>query len=119
MGEALETGKAQDLRPRESGLGTNASAHHQEDREQRQHPQNGDAADDRQLAAVEVAPVTTGGLNEIGGIGVGDGYPPRDLVALFQRVQELVFLHGLGGGLEGQLRRSRLRHHKQQRKRGT
>jgi len=58
------------------------------------------------------------GVNAIHALVSGMVIRPRSC-RLFQRVQELVFLHGLGGGLEGQLRRSGLRHHKQQRERGT
>ena len=44
--------------------------------------------------------------------------PPGDLVALLQRIQELVFLNGFGGRLEGKLRRRGMREHEQQRERG-
>ena len=50
----------------------------------------------------------------IGGISVGDRHAPADLVALLQRIQELVFLNGLGGRLEGKLSGRRLREHEQQ-----
>src|SRR4029450_6053258 len=76
---------------------------HQEDRQKRHHSENGNAADPRQLAAVEVAPVAPRGLDQIGSISVGDRYAPADLVALLQRIQELVFLNGLGGRLERKL----------------
>src|SRR3981189_1927722 len=101
MGEALEAGKTQDLRPRETSMDANSSAHHQENRQHDKHPDNGDAANDRQLAAVKIAPVAAGGLNQAGGHGGGNRYPPGDLLAFLQRIQKLVFMHGFGGGLEG------------------
>jgi len=42
-------------------------------------------------------------MNQVGGVGIGDRDPPTDLVALLQRVQELVFLHRFGGRPEGKL----------------
>ena len=92
----------------------NPAAHHQEDGEQGKHAENGDAADPRQLAAVEVAPVAPRRLDQAGGHPVGDRYAPGDLVALLQRVQELVFLNGLGGRLEGKLGGCGIREHEQQ-----
>ena len=82
-----------------------------------QHAENGNAADPRQLAAMEVAPVAPRRLDQIGSISVGDRYAPGDLVALLQRVQELVFLNGLGGRLEGKLGGCGMREHEQQRER--
>ncbi len=90
-------------------MDANPAAHHQEDRQQGQHAENGNAADPRQLAAMEVAPVAPRGLDQIGSIAVGDRYAPGDLVALLQRIQELVFLNGFGGRLEGKLGGRRLR----------
>ena len=52
---------------------------------------------------LEVAPVAAGGLDQAGGHPIGDRYAPGDLVALLQRVQELVFLNRFGGRLEGKL----------------
>ena len=103
----------------EAVLDANTAAHHQEDRQQRQHPDDGDAADDRQLAALEIAPVAPGRLDQAGRHRVRNGDPAGDLVALLQRVQELVFLHGFGGGLEGKLRRGGMREHEQQRECGA
>ena len=119
MGEAFEAGEPQDRRPRETLVDANPAAHHQEDRQQRQHAENGDAADDRQLAAVEIAPVAAGGLDQAGGHPVGDGDAPGDLVALLQRIQELVFLNGFGGRLEGKLRRGGMSEDEQQRERAS
>jgi hypothetical protein len=64
---------------------------------------------------VKIAPVAPGGLNQAGGHLVGDGYPPGDLVTLLERIQELVFVNGFGGRLEGKLRRGGMREGKQQR----
>ena len=105
--------------PGEPLVNADLAAHHQEDRQQRQHPDNGDAADDRQLAALEIAPVAPGGLDQAGGHRVRNADPAGDLVALLQRIQELVLLHRFGGGLEGKLRRRRMREHEQQRERGA
>ena len=59
--------------PEKPVIDANPSAHHQEDRQQRQHSEDGDAADDRQLAAVEIAPVAAGRLDQTGGHRVRDG----------------------------------------------
>src|SRR3954468_19704234 len=103
MGETFEAGEAQKRPPRKSLADANPAAHHQEDRQQGKHAENGNAADPRQLAAMEVAPVAPRRLNQIGGISVGDRYPPADLVALLQRLQKLVFLNGFSSRLEGKL----------------
>ena len=58
------------------------------------------------------------GWIRLAAISVGDRYPPGDLVALLQRVQELVFLNGLGGRLEGKLGGCGMRENEQQRERG-
>ncbi len=78
-----------------------------------------DAADDRQLAALEIAPVAPGGLDQAGGHRVRNADPAGDLVALLQRVQELVLLHRFRGGLEGKLRRRGMREQNQQRECGA
>src|SRR5260370_42093432 len=63
VGEALESGKPQDRSSRETLTNAYPAAPREENRQQRKHSDNGDAADDRQLAAVEIAPVTPAGLN--------------------------------------------------------
>ena len=118
MDEALEAGESQDRLPRETLVDTNPAAHDQENRQQGKHADDGDTADDRQFAAVEVAPVAPGGLNKAGGHRIGDRYPSRDLVALLQRIQELVFLNGFGRGLEGKLGGCGTCENEQQRERG-
>ena len=105
--------------PEKPLLDANPAAHHQENRQRGQHPENGDAANDRQFAALEIAPVAPGGLDQAGGHLIGNGYPPGDLVTLLQRIQELVFLDGLGGRLEGKLRRRGMCEGKQQRDGGA
>jgi hypothetical protein len=117
--EAFKTGEAQDRAAGESVFDADTSAHHHENHQPRQHPENGDAADDRQGAALEVAPVAAGRLNQAARHLVGNADPAGDLVALLQRVQELVFLHRFGGGLEGKLRRGRTGDHEQQRQCGA
>ena len=77
MGEALETGETQDLRARKSLIDADSSANHQENHQRGKHPEDGDAADDRQLAALEIAPVAAGRLDQAGGVGVRYGDPAR------------------------------------------
>ena len=76
---------------------------YQEDREQDEHADDGDAANDRQPAALEIAPVAPGGLNEAGSPRIRNGDPAGDLVAPLQRIQKLVFLDGFGRRPEGKL----------------
>ena len=115
VGEALEAGEAQDLRPRKAVINANSSAHQQENQQQSEHPDDGNAANDRQRAALKIAPFAAGGLNQAGRHGIGDRYPPGDLVALFQSIQKLVLVDGFGCGLEGKLCRSRMGEDEQQR----
>src|SRR5882724_13688462 len=114
MGEAFEARETKDRLARKTLMNANPSAHHQEDRQERNHAENGNAADDRQLAAVKIAPVAAGGLNQVRGVYIRDADPPGDLVALLQRIQELVFLDGFGGRLERNLRGGGVREHEQQ-----
>ena len=105
VGKAFEAGETQDFCSREAVIDANASAHHQEDRQQDEHPEDGDTANDRQFAALKVTPVAARGLDQVRGICIRDADPPADLVAVLQRIQELIFLDSFGRRFEGKLRR--------------
>jgi len=117
MGEALETREPQNRLARKTPLQADPAPHHHEDRKHGQHPENRETADPWQLAALEIAPVAAGWLDQTGCHLVRDGDAPADLVTLLQRIQKLVFLNGFGGRLEGNLRRRGMAENEQQRER--
>ncbi len=64
----------------------------QEDRQHGQHAEDGDAADDRQLAALEVAPVAAGRLDQAARpLASGIEIRPVILSPSFSALQKLVF----------------------------
>ena len=70
--EALERGEAHELAPGAAALDVNGAAPQIEDDEQREHAEDGDAADPFQPDRAEFAPFAAGRMNEIGGLLVGN-----------------------------------------------
>ena len=114
MREAFEARETQNFGAGETVIDTNPATHHQEYRQEQQHSEDRNTADDRQLAALKISPVAARRLDQAGSHIVRDRYPPGDLVALLQRVQEFVFLDGFSGRLERKLCGGGMRERQQQ-----
>ena len=90
MDEALEGVEAQDRRARKAGPHLHAAAPQIEDGEQRDHAEDGDAADPLQRDGVEFAPIAAGRMLEHIGLGVGDRPAALDHLEL---VEQLLLFH--------------------------
>src|SRR6185295_3337003 len=75
-------------------------------------------ADPAQCHLVELAPGAAFGLDERGGLLVGNCHPPADVAAAAKRLEQLIFLHRAGGRIDltGLLRLRRNGGEREQRK---
>ncbi len=105
--EAVEAAEARDGAAGEAAVDLDAAAHEVEHHKQAQHAEHGERADQRQRALMERAPGLALRLDQRARVLVGDGDASAHRRAGLERVEQLLLLHRLRGGIGSLLRGSR------------
>ena len=100
MGEAIQAGETRDRLAREAMIDADLAADHIEQNQRRNHAENGDRSNRRQLLLVEVTPVLTLRLNERRSLRIGNGDTSRKRVTAFESLEQSIFAHRFAGRVE-------------------